>query len=115
MGYRVCFPFTLAAGATLTQDCNIDFPTFKTLQGLTVQVTNLTSNAPVIIQLGTTKTGGADCTVYDLVKKKTEETASESWYTFAWDYTTQQVQVCITNLDSQSNNYYATITSGHFD
>lgn len=110
MSFRTCFPFSLAAGATLTQNCNIDLPTYKTARGLNVEIVNVSSADPVVILVGTMT--GTTFSAFAAGKEATTATAGFCWYDFEWDYATQQVSVQVTNLSSTSNNYYMTITSG---
>jgi len=115
MSFRVCFPFTLAAGASLAQDCNIDVATYKTRKGLTVRLSNMGGSGPAAICVGTVMSNISPVgplVPFDNQKfGTTADTVDCRWPDFMWDCTTQEVRVLVTNLDTQPNNYVMSIVS----
>jgi hypothetical protein len=112
--FHVSFPFDLAAGATLDQDFNIDFPTFGTSKGFHLDITSVQGGA-VLLQLGTvdsTTSPVSNWRQYTHHKmNNTDETRSLGWPKFTWNYLNQEVRLKVTNLSSLANTYHVTCTS----
>lgn len=121
--YRTSFQFDLGAFSsstdTLNQDCNIDYPTYKTAEGLQVSVSSLLGG-PVLLLIGSMK--GSDLTEWQMYKHARlgstnhggyeGERSSLSAYKFTWDYTTRSVRVVCRNLAATADTFYMTIKSG---
>lgn len=115
MSFRVCFPFTLASGASLAQDSNIDLPNFRTRKGISVTISNMSGSGPVAVCVGTVLSNVSPVgpmVPWDNEKYgSTSNTVYANWPDFVWDYTCQEVRVLVTNLDTQTNNYVMSIVS----
>ena len=114
MGFRVNFPFDLAAGASLDQDFNIDYPTFGTTKGFTVEISSKNGGS-VLLQLGTVN--GSDLSGWVQFAHRrfadTQETKSWSQPRFTWNYLTKEVRLIVTNLSGAADTYQCTCISDH--
>ena len=114
MSFHVTFQFTLAAGATLNQDFNIDYPTFLTSRGFKVEISSA-AGGPVLLEMGTVN--GSDLSGWVPFAhhrfNDTSDTRTWSKPGFTWNYLTKEVRLNVANLNSVSDTFYCTCTSDH--
>lgn len=116
--FRNSFPFDLAAGATLYQNFNIDYPTFGTTKGFLVRISSK-NGGPVLLQLGSIDGATLDQSTFSLFAYKhfPDTLVTKEWSEprFTWNYLTNDVELQVTNLSDAADTFYCTCVSDSAD